>query len=94
VGLLPQISHSALGAAKKLTPTGRFVRIAVKSSTALQSQCLPSKTRCAIPNTGIIMAGAVQGVSSEATREDIAGEKDFSAVFSHPELPALPSGII
>jgi len=40
------------------------------------------------------MAGAVQGVSSEATREDIAGEKDFSAVFSHPELPALPSGII
>jgi len=74
--------------------TGRFVRIVVKSSITLQAQYLPNKTRCMNPNTGIIMEKAVPAVSSEAALEDIAGERDFSAVFSHPELLALSSGII
>jgi ABC-type Fe2+-enterobactin transport system substrate-binding protein len=44
-------------------------------------------------NTGIIMAVTVPVISSEATQENPAGEKDFWAVYSRPEFRILSSMI-
>jgi hypothetical protein len=81
------------GAEKKQKQAGWHVHIVAKNSMVHQSPSHLNKTYLTNRNTGIIMA-AVPVISSEATQENITDGKDFWAVYSRPEYPALSSMVI
>jgi hypothetical protein len=76
------------GAAKKQRQAGWHVHIVAKGSAVRQYLPRLNKIRFMNRNTGIITA-AVPVIPLGAIQESIASEKDFWAVYSHPEFPIL-----